>query len=74
MKSVKEISHEIAWNSTKVSRLYDRDACRQEWCEIAAMSGANYVLEQIEPIIKADLGSYKSQLDRIKLIIEQLRK
>ena len=36
--------------------------------------GANYVLEEIETIIKADLGSYKSQLDRIKNIIEQLKK
>ena len=36
--------------------------------------GANYVLEEIETITKADLGSYKSQLDRIKNVIEQLKK
>jgi predicted nucleotidyltransferase len=36
--------------------------------------GAYYVLNEIETITKADLGSYKSQLDRIKNIIEQLKK
>lgn len=35
-------------------------------------TGANYVLGEIGPIIKADIGSYKFQLDRIKQIIEQL--
>lgn len=37
-------------------------------------AGANYVLDEIEYIIKADLGSYKFQLDRIKKVIEQLKK
>lgn len=35
-------------------------------------TGANYVLGEIKPILKADIGSYKFQLDKIKQIIEQL--
>lgn len=77
MKSIKEKAHEIAWEYTKY---YDPIVCKQapivpkqEWCEMAAQEGANYVIGEIEPIIKADLGSYKSQLDKIKQIIKQLK-
>lgn len=72
MKSIKEISHDIGWNSTKVPMLYDRDACRQEWCEIAAMSGANYVLRQIENSLQ-EFSNYEDSLI-ISRIIEQLKR
>ena len=40
----------------------------------AVKAGANYVLENIEGILDADIGGYKSQLDRIKNFIEQLKR
>lgn len=66
MKSIKEKAEEYA--KTKHTN--------QNLIEIVSWdfeAGANYVLDEIEPIIKADLGSYKFQLDKIKQTIEQLK-
>lgn len=64
MKSINEKAEETYPKTTATS-----DLCNEKFVE-----GANYVLDEIETIIKADLGSYKSQLDRIKNVIEQLKK
>lgn len=67
MESIKEKSHEIAW---QYSKHYDPIACRQEWCEMAARDGANYVLEQIEKLVKFNRWSAQDLYE----LIEQLKK
>ena len=64
MKSIKEKAEETYPKTTATS-----DLCNEKFVE-----GANYVLEEIETISKVDIGSYKSKLDRIKNVIEQLKK
>lgn len=49
MSTIKEKAHEIGW---VYSKNYDPVACRQEWCEMAAREGANYVLEVLKKIIE----------------------
>jgi len=66
MKSIKEKAEEYTSDIT--------NSITNNAAFLAYKTGANYVLEEIETIIKADLGSYKSQLDRIKNVIEQLKK
>lgn len=76
MKSIKEKAHEIAWEYTKH---YDPIACKQEWCEMAAREGANYVLDEIENVIKANriLGhpfpSLEMRYNQIIDVIEELK-
>lgn len=48
MKSIKDKAHEIGW---ECSKHYDPIACKQEWCEMAARAGANYVLYEIEKLV-----------------------
>ena len=71
MKSIKEKAEERA-PYTKTDS-WDRIKAAIN-AQTSFEAGANYVLDEIETIIKADLGNYKSQLDRIKNIIEQLKK
>ena len=76
MKSIKEKSFELFPEMQTDSDDWDviEEQCDRDDQRKAFVKGANYVLEEIETIIKADLGSYKSQLDRIKNVIEQLKK
>jgi hypothetical protein len=76
MKSIKEKSFELFPEMQTDSDDWDviEEQCDRDDQRKAFVLGANYVLDEIETIIKADLGSYKSQLDRIKNIIEQLKK
>ena len=67
MKSIKEKANEYAKD-------YLFSPLPQRAPNVHFEAGANYVLEEIETITKANLGSYKSQLDRIKNVIEQLKK
>lgn len=76
MKSIKEKAHEIARQHTKY---YDPIVCRQapiapkqEWLEMAAREGANYVLEEIEKNLD-EFTNYEDSLI-ISRIIEQLKK
>ena len=45
MNTIKEQAHEIGWVHSKN---YDPLACKQEWCEMAAREGANYVVDILE--------------------------
>jgi hypothetical protein len=63
MKSIKEFATE-----------YAQDKYLPVQTSQAVKAGANYVLENIEGILDADIGGYKSQLDRIKNFIEQLKR
>jgi hypothetical protein len=76
MKSIKEKSFELFPEMQTDSDDWDviEEQCDRDDQRKAFVKGANYVLDEIETITKADLGSYKSQLDRIKNIIEQLKK
>ena len=76
MKSIIEKSFELFPEMQTDSDDWDviEEQCDRDDQRKAFVKGANYVLEEIETIIKADLGSYKSQLDRIKNVIEQLKK
>lgn len=49
-EQIKEKAHEIAW---KVSKHYDPNACKQEWCEMAAIDMASWLLQNIQ-IVKLD--------------------
>ena len=69
MKSIKEKAIEVFPEHCN----FYTNSCNERK-RIGFEAGANYVLEEIETIIKADLGSYKSQLDRIKNVIKQLKK
>ena len=69
MKSIKEKAHEIGWQYTKH---YDPIACKQEWCEMAAREGANYVLEHLSMTIVVSEDSHLR--DNLKIMIEQLKK
>ena len=72
MKSIKEKSEEYAFIRQGIAagfQIREFDTNKQDGFE----AGANYVLDEIEPIIKANLGSYKFQLDKIKQAIEQLK-
>ena len=77
MKSIKEKSHEIAW---QYSKHYDPIACRQEWCEMAARAGANYVLDEIESLMKDVSDEYPRFQQgtiihgRLIKLLEQLKK
>ena len=79
MKSIKEEAHEIGW---VYSKHYDPTACKQEWCEMAAREGANYVLEQIEEHInRLEYGlnancmvTAKNACECLRSIIESLKK
>lgn len=76
MKSIKEKSHEIGWVHSKH---YDPIACKQEWCEMAAREGANYVLDILEKELPSEdnrsLNDYgKALVWRLKNYIEQLKK
>ena len=76
MKSIIEKSFELFPEMQTDSDDWDviEEQCDRDDQRKAFVKGANYVLEEIETIIKADLGSYKSQLDRIKNVIKQLKK
>ena len=63
MKSIKEFATE-----------YAQDKYLPVQTSQAVKADANYVLENIEGILDADIGGYKSQLDRIKNFIEQLKR
>lgn len=75
MKSIKEKAKEYGLKYPTI--YYDADGNPYDDVENPSTDfeeGAYYVLGEVETITKADLGSYKSQLDRIKNIIEQLKK
>lgn len=73
MKSIKEKAHEIGW---VYSKNYDPIACKQEWCEMAAREGANYVLEEIEKLTDNQnwCAFPKQSHKELKELIEQLKK
>jgi len=71
MESIKEKSHEIGW---VYSKHYGPIACKQEWCEISAREGANYVLEQIEDIIANNEDNTLNMARCLVNCIEQLKK
>lgn len=76
MKSIKEKAHEIGWVHSKH---YDPIVCKQEWCEMAAREGANYVLGILETELPLEdnrnLNDYgKALVWRLKNCIEQLKK
>ena len=70
MKSIKEKAHEIGW---VYSKNYDPVACKQEWCEMAARAGANYVLEQVEMLLNSQRFVDNPSQELYELI-EQLKK
>lgn len=72
MKSIKEKAHEIGW---QFSKHYDPIACKQEWCEMAARAGANYVLDAIiECMPKTHSFNPNETIDIIASMIKQLKK
>lgn len=44
-EQIKEKAHEIAW---EVSKHYDPNVCKQEWCEMAARDMADWLLQNIQ--------------------------
>ena len=56
-EKIKEKAHEIAW---EVSKHYDPNVCKQEWCKMAAMDMASWLLQNIQ-IIKLN-NAYNQDL------------
>ena len=76
IKSIKEKAHEIG---LVYSKHYGPIACKQEWCEMAAREGANYVIDIVEKELPLEnnknLNDYgKALVWRLKNCIEQLKK
>ena len=72
MKSIKEKAHEIGW---VYSKNYNPVACKQEWCEMAARAGANYMLSTIiECMPKTHSFNPNEVIDIIANRIKELKK
>ena len=51
--TIKKKAHQIAWETSKH---YDPNACKQEWCEMAAIDMASWLEKQGEKIIPEDIN------------------
>ena len=44
-EQIEQKAHEIGW---QISKHYDPNVCKQEWCEMAAKDMANWLLQNIQ--------------------------
>ena len=70
MKSIKEKAHEIGWVHSKH---YDPIVCKQEWCEMSAREGSNYVLGQVEILLNSQ-RFVDNPSEELFELIKQLKK
>jgi len=58
-EKINEKAHEIAW---QISKHYDPNACKEEWCEMAAKDMADWLLDNLWINVEDELPTFEESV------------